>query len=92
MLGTLIGALIFGLILGPLGRLLVPGRQNIGILWTIIAGVVGALVGGLVADAVGWSDTEDNIDWLRILVQVIVAAVAVAGVAAWKGRQRTPTG
>lgn len=92
MLGTLIGALIFGLILGPLGRLLVPGKQNIGILWTIIAGVIGALVGGLAADALGLTDTEDNIDWLRIIVQIVVAAIAVALVAAWKGRQRTPTG
>ncbi|MEJ7629729.1 MAG: GlsB/YeaQ/YmgE family stress response membrane protein [Nocardioidaceae bacterium] len=87
MLGLIIGSLIFGIILGPLARLILPGRQSIGIGWTIGAGFIGALVGGLVANAVGLSDTDDNIDWLRILVQLICAVVAVAAIAAWKGNQ-----
>lgn len=85
MIGTIIGALIAGLIFGPLGRLVLPGRQNIGIGWTILAGAVGALVGGLAADGLGLSDTRDNIDWLRIIIQIVVAAIAVFAVAAWKG-------
>lgn len=78
MFGLIIGSLFFGLILGPLARLVLPGRQKIGILWTILAGFLGALIGGLIANAAGLSDTDDNIDWLRILVQLVAAVVAVA--------------
>jgi uncharacterized membrane protein YeaQ/YmgE (transglycosylase-associated protein family) len=87
MIGLIIGSLIFGIILGPLARLLLPGRQSIGIGWTIGAGFIGALIGGLIANAVGLSDTNDNIDWLRILIQLGCAVVAVAAIAGWKGSQ-----
>lgn len=85
MLGLIIGSLIFGIILGPLARLILPGRQNISIAWTIGAGFLGALIGGLVADGVGLSDNNNDIDWLRILVQLICAVIAVAAVSAWQG-------
>ncbi len=87
MIGTIIGSLIFGIILGPLARLILPGRQAISIAWTIGAGFLGALIGGLVADGVGLSDTAHNIDWIRILIQLICAIVAVAAISAWKGSQ-----
>ena len=89
MLGLIIGSLIFGIILGPLARLILPGRQSISLMWTIGAGFIGALVGGLVADGIGLSDTDDNIDWLRIVVQIIVAVIAVAAISAWQGSKTT---
>lgn len=92
MIGTIVGALVFGIILGPLGRLVAPGKQRIGVGWTILAGAVAALLGGLLADQFGLSDTEDNIDWLRILIQIVAAAVVVSIVAFWKGRQRRTVG
>jgi uncharacterized membrane protein YeaQ/YmgE (transglycosylase-associated protein family) len=87
MVGLIIGSIFFGIILGPLARLVLPGRQAIGIAWTIGAGIIGALVGGIVADAIGLADTNDNIDWLRILVQLICAVVAVAAIAARQGNR-----
>ncbi|MBA3233409.1 MAG: GlsB/YeaQ/YmgE family stress response membrane protein [Propionibacteriales bacterium] len=84
MLGLIIGSLFFGLILGPLARLVLPGRQPIGIAWTIGAGFLGALIGGLLASALGLADNEDNIDWVRILIQLVCAVIAVAAVAASK--------
>ena len=45
-IGNLIGWIIAGLIVGAFARLLVPGRQSIGIAMTIVLGIVGALVGG----------------------------------------------
>lgn len=89
MFGLIIGSIFFGIILGPLARLVLPGRQAIGIAWTIGAGIIGAFIGGLVANAIGLSDTNDNIDWLRILVQLGCAVVAVAAVAAWQGNKAT---
>lgn len=85
MLGLIIGSIIFGIILGPLARLILPGKQNISIAWTIGAGFLGALIGGLVANAIGLGDTSHNIDWLRILVQLICAVIAVAAIASWQG-------
>jgi len=85
MLGLIIGSIFFGIILGPLARLILPGRQSISILWTILAGFLGALIGGLIANAVGLGDTAHNIDWTRILIQLICAVVAVAAISAWQG-------
>ncbi len=46
MLGLIISLLIIGLIAGAVARLLIPGKQDIGILMTIVIGVVGSFVGG----------------------------------------------
>jgi uncharacterized membrane protein YeaQ/YmgE (transglycosylase-associated protein family) len=87
VIGLIIGSAFFGIILGPLARLVLPGRQAIGVGWTILAGFLGALIGGLVANGVGLSDTDDNIDWLRILIQLGCAVVAVAVIAGWRAGQ-----
>ncbi len=91
MLGLIIGSIFFGIVLGPLARLVLPGRQPIGIGWTIGAGFLGALIGGLIASAIGLADNEDNIDWTRILIQLVCAVIAVAAIAASKGSQRRTT-
>lgn len=89
MIGTIVGALIAGLIFGPLGRLILPGKQKIGFLWTILAGAAAALAGGLVADGIGLTDTSHNVDWLRIAIQLVCAVIAVGLVSAWKGKGAT---
>ena len=80
MLGVIIWAIIIGAIVGALGRLVVPGRQNISIWLTIGIGIVAALVGGLIASALGVGDTK-GIDWIKLIIQVALAAVGVALVA-----------
>jgi uncharacterized membrane protein YeaQ/YmgE (transglycosylase-associated protein family) len=47
----MIGFLVAGLIIGLLARLLLPGRQKIGLLWTLALGVIGSLIGGTIANA-----------------------------------------
>ncbi|MDX6424015.1 MAG: hypothetical protein QOI67_1486, partial [Gaiellaceae bacterium] len=42
----MIGFLVAGLIIGLLARLILPGRQRIGLLWTLALGVIGSLIGG----------------------------------------------
>ncbi len=74
----IISALVIGIVIGVLGRLVLPGRQHIGALWTIVVGIVAAFVGTAVAAALGVADTK-GIDWIEWLVQI---ALAVAGVAA----------
>ena len=57
MIGTILWALVVGVVLGYLGKLLLPGRQNIPAWATIGAGVVAALVGGVIADWLGVGET-----------------------------------
>jgi len=75
--------------LGLLGRLVLPGKQPIGILVTILVGIVSALIGTWLARQLGISTATSGIDWMELLVQVIVAAVGVALVAGLMGRRRT---
>jgi len=42
--------IIFGFIIGLLARAIVPGRQNLGIIWTLLLGVAGSLLGGFVSN------------------------------------------
>ncbi|WBC10552.1 GlsB/YeaQ/YmgE family stress response membrane protein [Micromonospora sp. WMMA1947] len=80
-------ALIIGLVIGALGRLVVPGKQNIPIWLTLLIGVVAALVGTLVAGAFGVDDTP-GIDWIELVLQVGFAAIGVAVFAGLYGRRR----
>ena len=85
MLGDLFSALFAGLIVGALGRLVVPGRQAIGCLFTLLIGIVGAVAGTAIANAAGF-------DWWLIVLacQVGVAAVGVAIVAGTMRNSRRP--
>ena len=80
MIGLIISAIIVGLIIGALGRLVVPGRQDISIWVTIAIGIVAALIGSLIASALGVSETR-GIDWIKLIIQVALAAAGVALVA-----------
>jgi len=79
-----IGAIIIGAVIGALGRLLLPGRQPIGILWTILVGIVAALIGTLI---VGSLRDTNGIDWIEVVVQIVLAVIGVALVANWKGKR-----
>jgi uncharacterized membrane protein YeaQ/YmgE (transglycosylase-associated protein family) len=81
----IITALIVGLIIGALGRLVVPGKQNIPIWLTMVIGVVAALLGTVIARAVGVNTS--GFSWLELLFQVLLAAGAVAVVAGTYGRR-----
>lgn len=83
----IITALIVGLIIGALGRLVVPGKQNIPIWLTLLIGVVAAFVGTLLAGAFGVAETP-GIDWIELALQVGLAALGVAAVAGTRGRSR----
>jgi uncharacterized membrane protein YeaQ/YmgE (transglycosylase-associated protein family) len=70
----IITAIIIGAIIGFLGRLVAPGRQDIPIWLTIVVGIVAASLGSWVARLFGVADTP-GIDWLELLFQVVVAAI-----------------
>jgi uncharacterized membrane protein YeaQ/YmgE (transglycosylase-associated protein family) len=82
----IISAIIIGLIIGALGRLVLPGRQNIPIWLTIVVGIGAALLGTALARGMGLADTA-GIDWTEILIQVVLAAVGVALVSGFTSRR-----
>jgi uncharacterized membrane protein YeaQ/YmgE (transglycosylase-associated protein family) len=84
----IITAIVIGLIIGALGRLVVPGRQAIPIWLTILVGIGAALLGTFIARALGWPTDTAGVDWIELLVQVVVAAIGVAIVAGVYDRRR----
>jgi uncharacterized membrane protein YeaQ/YmgE (transglycosylase-associated protein family) len=75
--------LIIGLVVGGLGHLLVPGRQRIGILLTLLFGIVGALIGGIVTAAILGAGHFI----ITFIVSLIVAALLIAVVNHPNGRR-----
>jgi uncharacterized membrane protein YeaQ/YmgE (transglycosylase-associated protein family) len=82
----IITAIIIGAIIGFLGRLVAPGKQNIPIWLTIVVGIVAAFIGTFIARLFGVADTA-GIDWIELVFQVVVAAIGVTAVAAFYGRR-----
>jgi uncharacterized membrane protein YeaQ/YmgE (transglycosylase-associated protein family) len=80
----IISAIIVGAIIGALGRLVVPGKQSLGILLTILVGIVAALLGAWLAVSV--LDTASFV--ITLVIQVVLAAIGVALVAGASGRSR----
>ena len=81
-------AILIGIVVGVLGRLALPGKQPIGMLVTILVGIVSAFIGTAIARALGLPTMTNGIDWMELLVQVIVAALGVALVSALLGDRR----
>ena len=81
----IISAIVIGIVIGVLGRLVVPGRQHIGILWTILIGIVAALIGTGIAAGLDVADTK-GVDWIEWIIQIALAAVGVAALSKVKVR------
>ncbi|WNG89847.1 GlsB/YeaQ/YmgE family stress response membrane protein [Mycobacterium sp. ITM-2016-00317] len=84
----IISAILIGIVVGVLGRLVLPGKQSIGMIVTILVGIVSALIGTWLAAALGIPTATKGVDWLELLVQVVVAAIGVALVASLMSRRR----
>jgi len=70
----ILGAIVIGLVIGALGRLILPGKQDIPIWLTIVVGIVAALIGSAI---VGSLRDTNGIDWVELLVQFVLAVVGV---------------
>jgi uncharacterized membrane protein YeaQ/YmgE (transglycosylase-associated protein family) len=80
-IGGVISAIVVGLIIGALGRLVVPGKQDIAIWLTIVVGIIAALIGSAIAGALGVGTV------LTVIIQVLLAAGGVYAFAASRGRR-----
>jgi len=90
MLWTIITAIIGGLIIGGLARLVMPGKQNIGVIMTILLGVVGSFLGSWICySAFNYSNKNGGWEVIPFIVGVAVAVVLIWIYVAVTGRRKT---
>lgn len=84
---SIIGAIVIGLIIGALARLILPGKQSIPIWLTILVGIAAAFIGSLIA---GWLNVRETsgIDWIELLLQLGTAVVLVGVVGGMYGSRK----
>ena len=76
-------------LIGPLARLVLPGKQNISLPITILLGALGALAGSWLFQLISGKDDTSGIDWIALLLGVVVAAAFVLIYGAVTGRNNT---
>jgi uncharacterized membrane protein YeaQ/YmgE (transglycosylase-associated protein family) len=88
MLWDIIGFLVFGLVVGALARLIKPGRQRLSIGMTLLLGVAGSLIGGIVASLLG-TGTFFELNILGAVVAIIAAVLLIGVAEGASGRNKT---
>lgn len=74
MIGTIIGAIIGGAIIGGLARLALPGKQGISLPLTIVIGILGSLIASWLVYAVGYDNDNRGFEFIPFIVGIAVAA------------------
>ena len=88
-MGAIIGAIIVGAIIGVLARLVLPGKQNISIVVTVILGILGGLAGSWIYHAASGNSNTPGVDWIALIIGVIVAAILIVVYGMVTGKSKT---
>jgi uncharacterized membrane protein YeaQ/YmgE (transglycosylase-associated protein family) len=89
VIGTIIGAIVIGLVVGGLARLIMPGKQNMGVVMTVILGTIGAFVGIWVSYKLGYSNQNGGFKIIPFLVGVVFACILIGIYLGVTGRRIT---
>lgn len=81
---SILGYIVVGAIVGVLARFLVPGDDPMGIIGTILLGIVGAVIGGWLAGEV-FKDTS-GVDWIASIVVAVILVLGYRAIAGNRGR------
>ena len=73
----IIWIIIFGAIVGALARLLLPGRQGVGMIATIVIGIIGALIGNYIGETIS---PDGTMHWILAVVVAIGLLMAYVGI------------
>ncbi|MCU1631386.1 MAG: hypothetical protein JWM61_38 [Micrococcaceae bacterium] len=83
----MIGFILAGLIIGALARLIKPGKQNLGLVATLLLGLVGSIIGGTIASLLGTGQIFE-LNVLGFIVSVIAAVLLIGVAESVAGRRR----
>lgn len=89
MLWTILGLIVVGLIAGLLARAIIPGKQSMGILLTIVLGIVGSFVGGFLGYLIFGADPNGGFLQPSGIIGSILGAIIVLGIYVLVTRRRT---
>lgn len=78
MIGSIILAIIVGAIIGVVARLVMPGKQSIGMIMTVLLGAVGGLIGSAVAGQFGYHNANGGVAWIPFFIGVGAAVILIA--------------
>jgi uncharacterized membrane protein YeaQ/YmgE (transglycosylase-associated protein family) len=78
MIGSIILAIIVGAVIGVVARLVMPGKQKIGMIMTVLIGAVGGLIGSAVANQFGYHNANGGVAWIPFFIGVGAAVVLIA--------------
>ena len=87
MIGSIILAIIVGAIIGLVARLVMPGKQNIGMIMTVVLGALGGLIGSWVASQFGYHNANGGVAWIPFFIGVGAAVVLIAIYESLTGRR-----
>ncbi|MCA6093751.1 GlsB/YeaQ/YmgE family stress response membrane protein [Streptomyces cinnamoneus] len=82
-----ISAIVIGAIIGLLGRLVVPGRQHIGVLATVLVGLLAAFLGAWVGHLLGLYDHR-GLFWVVWIIQIGLAALGIVALERFRSRRQ----
>jgi uncharacterized membrane protein YeaQ/YmgE (transglycosylase-associated protein family) len=71
----IIWTIVLGLVIGVLAKLIVPGKQNMGIIMTIILGVAGSFLAGVIGQYLGWYKAGEGAGFIASVVVAIILVV-----------------
>ncbi|MFH8249581.1 GlsB/YeaQ/YmgE family stress response membrane protein [Microbacterium sp. B2969] len=91
MLWTILGLIIIGLIAGFIARAVIPGKQSMGILLTIVLGIVGSFVGGFLGFLIFGADPNGGFLQPSGIIGSILGAIIVLGIYVLVTRRRSVT-
>ncbi len=78
MIGSVVLAIIVGAVIGVVARLVMPGKQSIGMIMTVLLGALGGLVGSVVASYFGYHNSNGGIAWIPFFIGVGAAVLLIA--------------
>ena len=89
MVGLILSLIVIGLIAGAVARLLIPGRQDLGVLMTIVLGIVGSFVGGFLGYLIFHKDAHNGLFQPSGIIGSIIGAVIVLLIYTRGGQRHT---
>jgi uncharacterized membrane protein YeaQ/YmgE (transglycosylase-associated protein family) len=87
MIGSILLAIVVGAIIGLVARLVMPGKQNIGMIMTVVLGALGGLVGSWAASYFGYHNANGGVAWIPFFIGVAAAVVFIAVYESLTGRR-----